>query len=92
MALMTYHIQNMKCAGCSTRIKNKLLKVNGITDVKTNVKDDSISFTYTRLESLEQVKKILLRLGYPLFEESNTVGTISKSYLNCMIGKVKNVL
>jgi len=90
MASMTYHIQNMKCEGCCTQIKGKLSKIKGIKNIKLDVKENTISFTYTRMEALDQVKQILLKMGYPLSDNPNSFASISKSYLSCMIGKTKN--
>lgn len=92
MASMTYHIQNMKCEGCCTQIKKKLSKIRGIKNIKSNLKEDSISFTYTRMEALNQVQQILLKMGYPLIDKPNTFEHISKSYISCMIGKTKNAM
>lgn len=92
MVSKTMHVQNMKCAGCSSRITSQLSKIDGISNVQTNLEDDSISFEYASTESLDHVRTALLKMGYPLSDTVNTMGSISKSYLNCMLGKVKNTI
>ena len=39
-------IQNLKCNGCATTITNKLGNLQDVSDVKVNVENDSVSFTY----------------------------------------------
>ena len=89
---MKHQIQNMKCAGCTTRIEDRLSKIKGITNISPDLEANSISFSYENNEALSNVKKILKKMGYPLSDDENTIGDISKSYFNCMIGKVKNAL
>ena len=87
---MKHQIQNMKCAGCTTRIKERLSSIEGISNVNTDLEDNSITFLYETTAALSNVKTTLKKMGYPLSDEENTIGDISKSYVNCMIGKVKN--
>jgi len=89
---MTFKIQNMKCSGCSTSIKEKLSKIEGVENVEADLQEDSITFEYTHPEVIAQVREILRKMGYPLSDTENTIGNITKSYLNCMVGKVKNAV
>jgi len=90
MFITKIYIQNMKCSGCAKRIEEELLKIKGISGVIVNPDEDSITLECTHSAVLEQVKRLLQKLGYPESGTANTFGLKSKSYINCMIGKAKN--
>lgn len=89
---MIYHVLNLKCTGCAAQIRKRLSKILGIANINVDLTHNSISFTYDRIESLEQVKSTLSKMGYPLSDTKNTASNITKSYFNCMIGKVRNAI
>jgi copper chaperone CopZ len=84
----TVQIQNLKCNGCATTIKNNLQKLPNIQDIEINVEDSSVSFEYTADNELENVKKELYHLGYPLVGEENKLQTKAKSYVSCAVGRM----
>lgn len=84
----TVQIQNLKCNGCATTIKNNLQKLPNIQDIEINVEDSSVSFEYAADNVLENVKKELHHLGYPLAGEENKLATKAKSYVSCAVGRM----
>ena len=86
----TVQIQNLKCNGCASTIKNKLSELDNINEVYVDVENDAVSFEYDKEDTLETVKKQLHKLGYPLAGEDNTLPTKAKSYVSCAVGRMNN--
>jgi len=86
---MNFCVQNMKCNACAARIHEKLSSVAGLSDIKIDLEEGSIQFNYSHQDDLKAAKFLLKNLGYPLSEDENSIALISKSYVNCMIGKIK---
>lgn len=86
----TVQIQNLKCNGCGSTIKNKLSELDNISEVSINVDDSTVSFEYESESDLEATKEELLKLGYPLKGGQNKLQTKAKSYVSCAIGRVNN--
>ena len=86
----TIQIQNLKCNGCASTIKNKLTELDNIKEVSVDVENDSVSFEYDKDDTLETIKKELHKLGYPLVGEDNKLQTKAKSYVSCAIGRMNN--
>jgi len=86
----TIQIQNLKCSGCASTIKNKLSEIENINNVSVDVENDSITFNHEEEQSLELVKKELLKIGYPIVGEDNKLQTKAKSFVSCAIGRMNN--
>ena len=86
--MTTLFVQNLKCQGCANTITKGILSIEGVTEVKVNVKDSNISFKSTNLEIISQVQKKLSKLGYPEQDATNTTIHKAKSYVSCAIGKI----
>jgi copper chaperone len=84
----TIYIQNLKCGGCANTITKNLSGIDAVSEVTVNVDESSISFTYLNDEKLLEVKDKLKVLGYPEDGEANSLGTKTKSYVSCAIGKM----
>lgn len=84
----TIKIQNLKCGGCVNTITDKLSQVKNVSDISIDIEDSSVTFDYNSQETLDTVKEILLKTGYPMQGDTNTFGTKAKSYLSCAIGKM----
>ena len=84
----TLQIQNLKCNGCATTIKNSLQKFQNIEGIEINLEESSVSFDYSAENDLEVVKKELHHLGYPLVGEENKLQTKAKSYVSCAVGRM----
>ncbi len=87
---ITVQIQNLKCNGCASTIKNKLSELENINEVSVDVENDSVSFEYDSETTFETAKKELHKLGYPLVGEDNKLPTKAKSYVSCAIGRMNN--
>ena len=85
-------IQNLKCHGCATSIRNALTKIGGLKLEDINMDDSTIHFEMEDSRSMESVKKVLSNLGYPEMGADNPFGKKAKSYVSCAIGKVENKL
>lgn len=59
----TGEIQNLKCGGCETTIKNKLQSLKGIDDVSTNLKNSTVSFSNETDEAFIALEKMLTKFG-----------------------------
>lgn len=90
MQKMIYYIQDINCTGCVSKIKKNLATIHGISNIKINIKEDSISFVYDRIQILDQVRYILEKLGHPLLDSQSTMTHITKSYINCIKGKARS--
>lgn len=53
-----------------------------------SVEDNTISFNYTKVDQIDQVKSTLKKLGYPEEGEENSIGQKAKSFVSCAIGKL----
>lgn len=83
-------IQNLKCGGCAHTIKNRLDSMGTITDVEVVIDENKVSFNYESEDSLTEVKRVLMSLGYPEQGQENTIGNKAKSYVSCAIGKLNS--
>jgi copper chaperone CopZ len=79
-------VENMKCGGCMTSIKNALEKIKGIVKVEINLDEEKISLTGDQYQ-LSEVIDSLNGMGYPQKGE-NSVFKQAKSYVSCAIGKM----
>lgn len=83
-------IQNLKCGGCASTITSKLNSLDGISDAKVVVEENSVDFNYTDELTLQNAKDALKSIGYPEDGKENSFGTKAKSYVSCAIGKMNS--
>ena len=79
-------VENIKCGGCMTSIKNALEKIKGIVKVEIDKDEEKISLTGDKFQ-LSEVIDSLNSMGYPQKGE-NSVFKQAKSYVSCAIGKM----
>jgi copper chaperone len=79
-------VENIKCGGCMTSIKNALEKIKGIVKVEIDKDEEKISLTGESYH-LSEVIDSLNTMGYPQKGE-NSVFKQAKSYVSCAIGKM----
>ena len=79
-------VENIKCGGCMTSIKNALEKIKGIVKVEIDKDEEKISLTGNQYQ-LSEVIDSLNSMGYPQKGE-NSVFKQAKSYVSCAIGKM----
>lgn len=86
--MKTFKILNVKCESCGTRIKSKLLEDFGEVDINLDVEPREITIKKENFDE-EALKTLLKSLGYPMEDDDNCLITKTKSYISCMIGKIK---
>tara|TARA_R110002051_G_scaffold48308_2_gene95352 strand:- start:107363 stop:107632 length:270 start_codon:yes stop_codon:yes gene_type:complete len=83
-------IQNLKCGGCAKTIISKLEEIPNITNVTVSVQSSSVSFHALKQEDITTVKSKLKSIGYPSFDEENSVLSKAKSFVSCATGKLSD--
>ncbi|TXG35118.1 heavy-metal-associated domain-containing protein [Seonamhaeicola maritimus] len=86
----TLEIQNLKCGGCANTIITKLSDLELVDDVVVNNDDNSVTFSYKNEETLNAVKNLLAKLGYPEVGDKNALTTKAKSFVSCAIGRMNS--
>lgn len=82
-------VENIKCSGCANTISTRLSSIDGVNNVVVSSEKGMVSFEATTQEVKNQAIDKLIKLGYPLQGEGNSVQKI-KSYVSCMIGKINS--
>lgn len=81
-------VQNLKCGGCAHTITQKLTALNLLEDIKVEADDDTVAFSYPSELDLDQVKKVLADIGYPVVGEANPLSAKAKSFVSCAVGRM----
>lgn len=81
-------VDNIKCNGCATRIKNKLNKIETISQVVINIEEGSVAFDCYNDSCRLEVISNLKAMGYPQQGQGSAVDN-AKSYVSCMIGRIE---
>jgi len=84
------HVENMKCIGCETYIEDQLNQISGVVSVDANATENTIALIMKNDSIIDDITMELNNLGYPILGEKNTVLRKSKSFVGCMIGRIKN--
>jgi copper chaperone CopZ len=85
----TFEVQNLKCNGCATTIKNALSKK--FDSLEVDVEGKKVTAWIKTQEEMDFLTTTLRQLGYPLvsekigFVQTNTLK--AKSYVSCAVGK-----
>ena len=83
----TLIVNNIKCGGCETTVKDRLSKIEGVSNISADSTTGAVEFDYIDEEALEKVREKLNSLGYTE-TDPNLIDT-AKSYVSCMMGKMK---
>ena len=91
--LQTFQVENVKCGGCATTLKNKLSTEFGEISVNLDTLPREITLEINQ-EKIPTLRAALISLGYPMSDEDlnlveNTT-TKAKSFISCAVGKVDN--
>lgn len=78
-------VENIKCVGCVSTLKKKLLESKGVEDVQVDIEEGKV--TLTGSPNREEVVQKLDSLGYPEIGK-NTFLKKSKSMVSCAVGKL----
>ncbi|WP_248722364.1 heavy-metal-associated domain-containing protein [Seonamhaeicola sp. ML3] len=84
----TLEIQNLKCGGCANTITAKLSEIGLVNDIMVNNEDNTISFSHDNEKTIDIVKSLLNKLGYPEVGDKNALTTKAKSFVSCAIGRM----
>ncbi len=84
----TIPIQNLKCGGCATTIKNKVQELEGVDAVQVNEIEGMVTVSYTEESVLLNIKQKLSALGYPEADTKNNLFTQAKSFVSCASGRL----
>lgn len=81
-------VDNLKCSGCATSIKNKLNSLEGVTSVEVNEDNDIVTVEYEHHDHIwEDVIQALKGMGYAEKGTGNFIDK-AKSYVSCAVGKM----
>lgn len=86
-------IDNLKCGGCQTTIKNTLKKIHGVEKVVVNEETKHVTVMHDESVTRNALTKALRKMGYPengTVEGFNKVLIEGKSYLSCAIGRLSD--
>ena len=89
----TFQVENVKCNGCATTLKNKL--VDSFGEIKVNLEVEPREITLDIDEKrVDELQTVLRGLGYPLTTDElgmvdNTTAKF-KSFVSCAVGKIDN--
>lgn len=84
----TISIQNLKCGGCATTIKNKVQQLEGVDAVKVDEAEGTVTVSYLENDVVLKVKQKLTALGYPEVDTKNDLFTQAKSFVSCASGRM----
>lgn len=82
-------VENIKCNGCATSIKNSLLKLNDVESVTVNIDQEIIQ--YEGKASRDEIINRLAEMGYPE-KGNNNFTSKAKSFVSCASGKIQNAI
>jgi len=81
-------IENLKCNGCASTIRNGLLKFKEISTVNIDIENSIVEIVYDSNEGdVEKYIAKLKALGYPQVDDNSLISK-AKSYVSCAIGRV----
>jgi len=84
----SFEIQNLKCGGCANTIRKNVAQIEGIQQIEIDVEQHLVQFEAVDEAQANQVKEVLLKIGYPVVGSSNSVLTQAKSFVSCAVGKM----
>jgi len=86
------HIQNLKCNGCASTVRNKVSAIPGIQEVVVDLETHRVQFSAADADIeavLVQAKHALKAAGYPEVGDDNTLANKAMSYVSCAIGRIE---
>jgi copper chaperone CopZ len=88
---MDIQVDNIKCGGCTSSIKNKINTIIGVESCEVDVEKGIVSIT-GKTANLLVVKSALKDLGYPETGTTSGVDNLkskAKSFVSCAVGSIK---
>lgn len=83
----TLVVNNIKCGGCETFVRDGLSKIEGVNNIEADSTTGEVAFDCSDPDKLDEVRQKLHKMGYT--ETDPTLIDTAKSYVSCMIGKMK---
>lgn len=80
-------IANLSCNGCVKTITKTLKSMVGVEDVNIDLETSLVSVNHNETVSRDDLKSMLLSIGYPEASEANGLLTHLKSVTSCLTGK-----
>ena len=87
---MLFLVENIKCEGCATHIRNELGVVRGVQSVRVDIKNGEV-LVISEPGMRMQLGELLNHLGYPEKGSVQGVDAVKskiKSYVSCAIGRI----
>jgi copper chaperone CopZ len=82
-------VDNLKCGGCANTIRKEVSKFSSVQQVSVDKDLSRIDIEFNTEENqLDEIKRKLLKIGYPEQGTENTKLTAAKSYVSCAIGRM----
>jgi copper chaperone CopZ len=81
-------VENIKCSGCMTIIKEQLNKIDGVNIITIDQETEQVIISGENLNRQNIVDR-LTQLGYPEKGNNNEIAKV-KSYVSCAIGKLSS--
>ena len=87
-------VENIKCGGCASSIKKKLLEDERISAVDVDIEKGVVEIEASEL-AVDDWTAALLKMGYP---ESGTAEGVAaakaraKSFVSCAVGRIDNAM
>ncbi len=89
----TFQVENVKCGGCASTLKSKLLAEFGEVEVNLETMPREITLELDDVK-LDALRSALRSLGYPMSDEvlnfMEDTTAKAKSFVSCAVGKVDN--
>lgn len=84
-------VANMKCGGCATTIKEKLMAIEGVNTVDVDLEGDAVTVDCEESTKREDLVDKLYSIGYPEATKENGLLLQLKSFGSCVIGRAHNL-
>lgn len=90
---VTIQVENIKCGGCASGIRKKLLSLDTVKTVEVDIETGTVvcATENANEEIEEQIAQQLLSMGYPpvgSVEGLQAAGAKAKSFVSCAVGKM----
>lgn len=90
---ISIQVENIKCGGCASGIRKKLLGLETVKTVEVDVESGTVvcATENSNKQIEEQITQQLLSMGYPKMgsvEGLQAAGAKAKSFVSCAVGKM----
>jgi len=92
MESLKVQVENLKCGGCASTIKNGIREIKGVNEVLVNPEEQWVEIKHEKGIDLNAILEKLKVMGYPktgTTEGLEKFGRNLKSYVSCAIGRIE---